>query len=877
MKNLKKVLSLGLALVMLLGMMSFASAADAASTKLADMDKVTNKDEVSLLVDLGVISGIKEGDQMLYKPENNIQRDAWAKMVYFVMQGNADYKVLENSSNLKDIANNWANGCISYLATQKIVSGDDLGNYNPLRSIKVAEAAKTLLTAAGWDASDRDYTGASWSGSVMSDAKRFGLMNGIALTANDTLTRDAAAKMIVNALDLEVVKAVRKPMYVGTGVDKFVDRYDTQNTTLGHQAFGLAKVTGVVDELDEDGNIVFRTGTLKDATGTALATADAAKVVIAGNASMVGQSVVIYVKANATYKGYGNGKIDLTKVDTVASVISSTPVLGGMTVLKTVTGGVDWENCYTAPEKGQTNDAFIVESDATVYYYANGVKAGTTAPTDLNPGEVAEFCDTDDNGKADLVRVFNWKVAVVGDDGVKTTTDKNGTYVTVDGIVDTPKTPAANVVGYESLEAGDVVLYYATGAAAADTTVIEKAETFTGDVTGRNNKTGALTIAGKPYTKSGIFDAALADVFAVGYDLSTLKNHTWALDKNGDVCFYVAPADAKPATETALVLGQEFTPGKEGSLTSAASSDKALVQLLFTDGTSEIVNVAQVGDKKINDEDNALAESDLSGLVDKLVAYSKDSKNNYTLTAYEAQSSTTEGYVNIGVKDITASSKFDGTNRANDNTIFVVTKVIDKDTTKIDIFKGYKNVPGMKTIDGNNVALVSKEGVAKIVYLTTDSYEGDAPAGYIYVADIVNYETVVGQDYVTLTIVSANGEPTTAKFAEVPASVGLYKVTKVDENGVIMGLDTKAGTESVTEDLAMSGGIFTVGNNTYEYDGSTKIILIELTKDGDTATYTSASVVKAGEIKAADGLEILVNGKPEELVDTIYIIRTTNA
>ncbi|MEG1396810.1 MAG: hypothetical protein RSC82_07520, partial [Oscillospiraceae bacterium] len=61
MRNLKKVLSLTLALVMMLSMMTFAGAAEttkvSTATDLTDMKDVTNKEAVTLLVDLKVIAG----------------------------------------------------------------------------------------------------------------------------------------------------------------------------------------------------------------------------------------------------------------------------------------------------------------------------------------------------------------------------------------------------------------------------------------------------------------------------------------------------------------------------------------------------------------------------------------------------------------------------------------------------------------------------------------------------------------------------------------------------------------------------------------------------------------------------------------------------
>ena len=56
MRNLKRVLSLALASVMLLGMMVIgAGAADKTYADLTDSDKIANQEAVSMMVDLGII------------------------------------------------------------------------------------------------------------------------------------------------------------------------------------------------------------------------------------------------------------------------------------------------------------------------------------------------------------------------------------------------------------------------------------------------------------------------------------------------------------------------------------------------------------------------------------------------------------------------------------------------------------------------------------------------------------------------------------------------------------------------------------------------------------------------------------------------------
>ncbi|MEG2119890.1 MAG: S-layer homology domain-containing protein, partial [Pseudoflavonifractor sp.] len=94
MRNLKKVLSMALAIVMMLGMMTFASAAEEKKTEapkkvttaadLSDMDKVVNKEAVSLLVDLKVVEGTDKGT---FDPTGDVTRAVMAKLIYVAKMG----------------------------------------------------------------------------------------------------------------------------------------------------------------------------------------------------------------------------------------------------------------------------------------------------------------------------------------------------------------------------------------------------------------------------------------------------------------------------------------------------------------------------------------------------------------------------------------------------------------------------------------------------------------------------------------------------------------------------------------------------------------------------------------------------------------------
>ena len=104
MRNLKRALSLVLALVMVVGLMVVGAGA-ASYNDLTDKDEIVNEDAVSMLVSLGVIEGKPDGS---YAPQENVDRAQMAKMLSVIMNRSVDNSNLYQnvSSGLSDIETN---------------------------------------------------------------------------------------------------------------------------------------------------------------------------------------------------------------------------------------------------------------------------------------------------------------------------------------------------------------------------------------------------------------------------------------------------------------------------------------------------------------------------------------------------------------------------------------------------------------------------------------------------------------------------------------------------------------------------------------------------------------------------------------------------
>ena len=120
MKNLKRVLSLGLASVMLMGMMVMgASAKD-----FTDAADIEHAEAVDILVALKVVNGKEDGSH--FDPKGDVTRAEMAKMIAYICQGGTVSKEVEETG-LTDIRGHWAETHISYCYTQGILSGQGGG------------------------------------------------------------------------------------------------------------------------------------------------------------------------------------------------------------------------------------------------------------------------------------------------------------------------------------------------------------------------------------------------------------------------------------------------------------------------------------------------------------------------------------------------------------------------------------------------------------------------------------------------------------------------------------------------------------------------------------------------------------------------------
>lgn len=841
MRNLKRVLSLALASVMLIGMMVIgAGAADKTAADLTDMDKVTNTEAVNLMVDLGIIEGKPDGS---FAPTEGVDRATMAKLITYILMGDVDAAIFEGTvTDLTDIDTNWAEGYIKYCYSNGIISGDGQGHFFPTQGVTVVQAAKMLLVALGYDADNRGYqSNSNWSVNIMKDAQTTGLMDGISATATDALTRDGAAQMIFNALFADTVE----PQYQYDMGTQYIVSYKSAASLAETMYNGLTKVTGTVETSGANTDIT--NADPKTVNGVKM---DGTKTGLASTPAQTNMKVVFYVDKN--------GKLVSSAAVSKAATVYEIPVGltdGAATKSGTVQNWLKGEGLSYTTETLESTPSVVTYSDAAPKTTKNtALKAVITG---LKAGEVATAV-ADGNGKITNITVISKRIANVND-AAKTRVDDETTYVYgLPGITGTGTSAKFNgiaattetVVGYESLSKGDVVAYYTDG----EKLYYENLETVVGQLTSAASN-GGLTISGTRYYVSGLTGAMkLDDVKKVGYN----KDVTYWLDPAG----YIVKAEAvseETTTQYAIVLDKreiEGTGWNDGSSTYEA-------KLLFTDGTSEIVKVATIGGKKADGTNFATLTANA------FVTYSTNKDGNYELKVVAAGDGIT--LPALGTSITTGVAQFDGTNVGNSKTIFIVKGRNDTFT----VTTGIANAPAYSS--GVTGVVLAKDGVASIVYITAGTAASStSDANYVYVdaSSYDYYPAVTGKtDAYKEFKAIVDGEETTVKVkydsaadSFIGRNSGLYDLTYTD------GLVTAAANASVKNGVDNMDGVVRVGDKVWTVNDDTVVYVIE---DG-AATQIAASDIEDDSNDQVAVVAVGDNGAANSTAKVIYIVKVAD-
>ena len=195
MRNLKRVLSLTLASVMLLGMMVVGSSA-------ADYADVTSEHNTEAIEVLQAV-GIMVGDNGNFNPDKNVTRNEMAVVMSNLMQ----YRVATyaNTSPFTDVPA-WAENYVAACYANGITSGMNATTYGGDKSVTTGQAALMLMKALGYFQYANDF-GDDWLLATTRLGSSIDLFNGVEAGVREAMTRNDVAKLVLNTLKATMVEA----------------------------------------------------------------------------------------------------------------------------------------------------------------------------------------------------------------------------------------------------------------------------------------------------------------------------------------------------------------------------------------------------------------------------------------------------------------------------------------------------------------------------------------------------------------------------------------------------------------------------------------------------------------------------------------------
>lgn len=712
MRNLKRVLSLALASVMLIGMMVVGASA-ANYDDFSDKDKIVNKEAVSTLVELGVIAGKDDGT---YDPTGIVTRGEMAKMICVVLNGGKDPSLGNVTKySYTDTVGHWAAPYIEYCAIRGIVAGKGDGTFGPNETVTGSQAAKMLLVAAGYQSAIEGFTGANWEVNTNVRANAVGLYDGLDINPSQGLTRDSAAQMVYNILDVEQVTYKYTMVANGDGTFTSVTEIDktADNKTVLEDKFGAVKVEGVVVANEVADLNSSKKNDNKVLVGSAL-DAGKTKIVITNGGKDEDQNEYTGTQTFKVSTGLDQlGRTVRLYVKTGSSAANA-KVFGSVIVTddnKVVTDASDDSINSVADD----NSLDIVSGTKVATNYADLTDLSSdAAKADGTHGVQKILIDNNDDGDVDYVLLTTY---VFGKVTGKSTSSDGSLTVNYSGAATLSVDDKDDVVGFDDVAKNDYVLAAFIGGKLH----VQKAESVTGTLDAYTST--SLTVDGTKYTVSavGCYKSTSDDITpAKGYaSKSELdKDATFYLDVNGYIVAVGAPEAS--AYDYAYVWGSEAG--------SSIGTDR--VKVTLSDGTKATYDLDDDSDIDIEDD------GDFEG---QIFAY-KVSGNEIKLTKPAGKTAEGEKVVfEKGKTTVDGLTTADGqTKFANKNTVFFyVTTKTTGNVTKIDsvdVYTGYSAAPDVDKEDNASAfAAYNMGGKMVAVAITSSAFNSTDLSDHVFI------------------------------------------------------------------------------------------------------------------------------------------------
>ena len=195
MRNLKRVLSLGMTAAMITGLMVVGTSAAGYS----DVSTEDNVEAIEVLQSVGVMVGDENGD---FNPDQLVTRNEMAVVMSNLMEYNV--ATYSGTSPFTDVPS-WAEPYVAACWTNGITAGTSATTYGGDQSVTTAQAALMLMKALGYFQYDSDFNG-DWQLATITQGNRISLFKNVESNVRDAMTRNDVARLVLNTLESGMVE-----------------------------------------------------------------------------------------------------------------------------------------------------------------------------------------------------------------------------------------------------------------------------------------------------------------------------------------------------------------------------------------------------------------------------------------------------------------------------------------------------------------------------------------------------------------------------------------------------------------------------------------------------------------------------------------------
>jgi hypothetical protein len=759
-----------------------------ASAAFTDSNSITYKEAVDVISSLEIMGGYSDGS---FRPNGALTRGAATKIICCMMLTPAIANQMSNNTGTRftDVpAGHTFAGYISWCVQENIVSGYADGSFHPGDPLSTQAFLKMLLCALGYDQTIEHYTGSGWSNNVTNQALIIGLNNGLATTLTGTAN--------VNRQDacLFAFNALKSDLVEYTG---------TRNTR-SVRTTTAARGTNIVAEASSPYTLQFAEQYFENLKQTSNTT------------DAFGCPATKWTLKNSDVGTY---------LATVDKVYYNEDVTAGQVY-------TDLGLTINAPLTFYVNGVDVTNSGATISRNDNTKLSGLISQSNVigNGVEIRAFRTTSGNTSAVVLSAVVYYPGTVS--SVQSATGSRNRYVTISGIGDA-RAPSGFTSGQfetEEFETGDIVAYTYSGmtgnSGIQSVTLLEEDS----GTLNRVNTGSSLEIDGEAYENA----------LNIVYGTAEGREGTFLTVSNNYNIYLLTLADKEMVMWVETVQASADSYAWVRNISNGRQDfDYAQASLVFSNGSERVVRLS------------VYEIADVNTLKQKIVTYSADNNDRYTLTPV----ATTAGTLNVRNRTATGTAMPEGVVGDN-NTTFIVE---DSASKAYRIYNGMRNTPN---IDSANAYVYAADGSAVMVFVSNATI------------------TTTNTDLIFIAANSAsNPVRDNSTYRSFNAVVG-GQITKVNVlvNSVLGndGENPRSGAQfTVTNDSVKPAAGSSVILDSTEYNADNLII-------GGTYNNSNVTVGRATGLAAPSNGAIRLGGSRGPLMDlsssvNVYSVSTTGS